>query len=188
LHCLWSDYTIYDLVSCGSIETGYRRLCGKCFNQQMARLSGLSGFEHVNFTPVGLADCTGELHKFHFRTHLFGPGVGLDAFELSDGQPAGYWFQVIGNPEEDLLALLGRLIKKIRRALLTKHLTNDEHGLQIADRLVTGRIEWDDAHDGRVPMLVIDGQEVTWEQFGRMLMSFEGWQFQLNIRDKSEEC
>jgi len=41
--------------------------------------------------------------------------------------------------------------------------------------------------DGRAPLLVIDGREVTWDEFGRMLMSFEGWQFKLNLEDKSEE-
>ena len=39
----------------------------------------------------------------------------------------------------------------------------------------------------RVPLLMIDGREISWEQFGRMLMSFEGWQFKLEIRDRSEE-
>ena len=39
----------------------------------------------------------------------------------------------------------------------------------------------------RVPQLVIDGREVSWDEFGRMLMSFEGWQFRLAIRDRSEE-
>jgi hypothetical protein len=34
---------------------------------------------------------------------------------------------------------------------------------------------------------VIDGHEITWEQFGRMLMSFEGWQFKLEIHDRSKE-
>jgi hypothetical protein len=48
-------------------------------------------------------------------------------------------------------------------------------------------IEWDDAHDGRVPLVVVDGREITWEEFGRMLMAFEGWQFKLEIRDMSEE-
>jgi hypothetical protein len=38
-----------------------------------------------------------------------------------------------------------------------------------------------------VPLLVIDGQEVSWDEFGRMLMSFEGWQFRVAIRDRSEE-
>lgn len=50
-----------------------------------------------------------------------------------------------------------------------------------------GRIEWDDTHDDRVPLLVIDGREIGWDEFGRMLMSFEGCQFKLNIVDKSEQ-
>ena len=50
-----------------------------------------------------------------------------------------------------------------------------------------GKIEWDDAHDGRVPLLIIDGREITWDELGRMLMSFEGWQFKLTVADKSEE-
>ena len=168
--------------------TGIRQLCSRCFNTEVAQLAGLEGFEHAKFEAVGLPDCTGELHEFHFRTHLFGTGVALDAFELRDGSPAGYQFQIIGDPKDDLLVLLGRLIEKMRRALSVKHLTNGEHGLQIADhQVVRGRIEWDDAHDGRVPLLVIDGREIDWDEFGRMLMGFEGWQFKLNIADKSEE-
>jgi hypothetical protein len=38
-----------------------------------------------------------------------------------------------------------------------------------------------------VPLLVIDGREVSWDTFGRMLMAFEGWQLKLEIRDKSDE-
>jgi hypothetical protein len=44
-----------------------------------------------------------------------------------------------------------------------------------------------DAHDGRLPLLVIDGRQIDWDEFGRMLMSFEGSQFKLHIADKSEE-
>jgi hypothetical protein len=177
----------YEIVNYGSVEKGYSQLCSQCFSQEVAELGGLDRFEHFNFTPVGVADCTGKTHEFYFRTHLLGPEVALDAFELRDGHPAGYQFQIIGNSEEDLLMLLGRLIERIRRALSAKHLTDGNLGLQIANQVVRGRIEWDDAHDGRLPMLIIDGREVTWEDFGRMLMSFEGFHFQLNIRDKSEE-
>jgi hypothetical protein len=178
----------YDIVNYGSIEGGYRHLCSQCFNKEVAEIAGLTGFENAKFEPVGLVDSTGEVHEFHFRTRLFGTGVALDAFELRDGHPAGYHLQIIGDPEEDLLVLLGRLIEKIRRALSTKHLTDGEHGLQIAEqRVVHGRIEWDDARNGRVPLLVVDGREIDWDEFGRMLMSFEGWQFKLSIADKSEE-
>ena len=178
----------YDIVHYGSINHGYKQLCSGCTNTEAAQLAGLKDFANAKFQPVGLTDCAGALHEFHFRVRLFGPGVALDAFELRDGSPAGYQFQIIGEPEEDLLVLLGRLIEKMRRALSVKHLISDEGKPQIADhRIVRGRIEWDEASDGRVPLLVIDGREIGWDKFGRMLMSFEGWQFKLNIADKSDE-
>jgi hypothetical protein len=177
-----------DIISYGSVEKGYRELCTRCFNTEVAESDGLIEFEHVDFTPIDLTDCDGKTHHFHFRTRLFGPGVALDALEIRDGQPDGYQFQVIGEPEGDLLALLARLIEKIRRALSVKHIREGELGVQIADhQVVRGRIEWDAAEDGRVPIVVIDGREFTWDEFGRMVMSFEGWQFKLEIRDKSEE-
>ena len=45
-------------------------------------------------------------------------------------------------------------------------------------------VEWDAAGDA--PLLVIDRREVTWDEFSRMLMSFEGRQFKLNLADKCE--
>ena len=36
-------------------------------------------------------------------------------------------------------------------------------------------------------MLVIDGRGISWQQFERMVMGFEGWQFKFEIRDRSEE-
>ena len=84
--------------------------------------------------------------------------------------------------------LLGRLLAKIRRALSVKSLVDGELGLQIGDsRVVQGMVESDRDDDGRTPLLLIDGREVTWDEFGRMLMSFEGWQFKLSLADKSEE-
>lgn len=78
---------------------------------------------------------------FHFRTRLFGPGIALEAFQLRDGNRAGYQFQVIGDPADDLLELLGRLIDKTRRALSKVHIGDGEFGLQISDHL-----EWKNPH------------------------------------------
>src|SRR6266536_1367366 len=150
--------------------------------------SGSGGIRTCEVPTGGSRRLRGECPRVSLRTHLFGPGVALDAFELRDGSPAGYHFQIIGEPNDDLLVLLGRLIAKMRRALSTKHLVDDEFGLHIADhRVVQGMVESDRDHDGRVPLLIIDGREITWDEFGRMLMSFEGWQFKLNLADKSEE-
>ena len=135
-----------------------------------------------------IADCDGVVHCFHFSTRLFGRGVSLDAFELENGHPAGYKFQIIDDPETDPLEMLAKLIAKIRRALAVKHLAPGGLGTQISDQnTVRGRIAWDDEHEGQVPMLVIDGKPITWDALGRMLMTYEGFQFKLEIRDKSEE-
>jgi len=75
----------------------------------------------------------------------------------------------------------------MRRSLSVKHLVQSEHGLQIADQTVRARIESDQTTDERMPLLVIDGRDVSWEEFGRMLMTFEGWQFRLEIGDRSDE-
>ena len=49
------------------------------------------------------------------------------------------------------------------------------------------RLEWNPDPKDDVPLVVIDGQPMTWDDFGRLLMSFEGWQFELEIRDLSED-
>ena len=177
----------YDVVNYGSMEQGYRELCTRCFNGEVASALSLDRFENVRLHPVVMTDCAGERHEFHFQWRLLGSMGVLDAFELTAGEPGGYQFQIIGEPDDDPLALLGRLIERMRRSLSVKHLVRSEHGRQIADLTVCGRIDWDGSQDGRIPMLVIDGQEVSWRELGRMLMTFEGWQFRLTIFDRSDE-
>lgn len=79
------------------------------------------------------------------------------------------------------------MIEKIRRALGNKHIEDGEYGLQIKDMVVRGSIDSDMSEAAPTPLLVIDGREVTWEQFGRMLMTFEGWQFKMELLDRSDE-
>lgn len=178
----------HDIVNYGSLEGGYRQLCGRCFNETTALHLGLLGFEHVNFEPVRMTDARGAEHEFGFRTRLFGPGVAIDAFELRDGCPTGYEFQVIGDPDDDPMELLGKLIGKMRRALALTHLEDTELGPQVNDRLVLrGIVGSDPDQDDRVPMVVIDGREISWDELGRMVATFEGWQFKLEFRDRSEE-
>lgn len=68
----------YDAVSCGSIERGYRELCTRCFNAEMASLLGLERFEHGPLQPIVMTDCAGEKHEFHFRIRLLGNVMVLD--------------------------------------------------------------------------------------------------------------
>jgi hypothetical protein len=119
---------------------------------------------------------------------LFGPGLSLEALEIRRGQVDGYEFLVIGDAREDPRELMTTLLGKIRRTLAVKHITYVSGGVAIADhRVVRGRITWDEDQDGEVPLLIVDGRPVSWAEFGRMLMVYEGWQFKLEIRDPSEE-
>jgi hypothetical protein len=177
----------YDVVRYGSMERGYRELCTSCFNAEVAGVLGLQHVEQVRLAPVVMTDCAGEQHEFQFRIRLLGDVMALEAFELKAGVPGGYQFEILGNPDDDPLPLLGRLIERMRRSLSVRYLESSEDGSHIADQTVCGRIECDASGGSRVPLLVIDGQDVSWDEFGRMLMSFEGWQFRVAIRDRSED-
>ncbi|GJH22790.1 hypothetical protein CBA19CS22_39630 [Caballeronia novacaledonica] len=136
----------------------------------------LLNFEHPSFTPLRLRDAHGDDHKFHFRSLLLGDRLSLQAFELvGDDDSAGYRFQRFGDPGSEPFALLGQLVQKIKRALATTHLVADAGGLQVAERMVRGRIEWDGVeHTGQPcePCVIIDGRRVEWSDFGAMLLAF----------------
>ncbi len=42
----------YDITSYGSIELGYRELCNRCFNAEVASALALESFENVCLHPV----------------------------------------------------------------------------------------------------------------------------------------
>jgi hypothetical protein len=178
----------FEAVHYGSIDGGYRDLCNRCFNEEVARAGGIE-FSHVQFEPLEMPDAAGIVHRFHFEVRLHGDRVALEGFELVDDGPGGYQFQVIGDAAVDLFELMARMVARMRQSLARQHVKDEApFGLHIADCLVRGRISWDEERDGQAPMLVIDGQQISWEQFGRMLMAFEGWQFKLEMLDRSEEA
>ena len=173
-------------------ETGASELCTLCFNADVAQRSGIDDFDNHPLDPVLITAADGVIHEFHLRTRLLGAIVTLEAYELKDNEPSGYQFQLVGEPDEDRFVQLGRLVERIRRTLATKYLEEGQGGLQIRDMEVKGTIEADmsdesDLWGSRMPMLVIDGRDVSWEEFGQMLMTFEGFQFKLEIVDKSDD-
>ncbi|MBG6075357.1 hypothetical protein [Polaromonas sp. CG_9.11] len=174
-------------------ESGSQEFCTKCFNADVAERSGIDNFDNHGIDPISLLDVAGVSHIFHFRTRLMGADmVVLEAFELEVGTPSGYRFQMVADPYEDRFTQLGRLVQKIRRSLAIGYLADTAHGLQIKDMEVRGHIEADLSDEGslfdsRAPMLIIDGREVTWKEFGHMLMTFEGYQFKLQIADPIDD-
>jgi hypothetical protein len=122
-------------------------------------------------------DCSGQTRHFvisYFRARL---GVGVQADEEGkDGQ--GFFFREFDATSPYLA--LGRLHGRIEKALATRHIEQREPGnFQATHRTVRGRI----SYSADQVAFVIDGQLLTLQQFGKMVETFEGFEFRLDIRD-----
>ncbi len=177
----------FESVSFGS-ENAKELLCLKCYNQTVSDMFGV-GFQHQDFPPVTLQDTDGGDHEFHFATRLLGDMLIIEALEMKDGEPDGYRFSVMGDPDEGSLKLYMSLFTRVCHALGRKHIELGNLGWRITDDdVVLARIDSDpEIEYDRVPLLVIDGKDITWEEFGRMLMTYEGFNFRLEIKDSTKD-
>ena len=127
---------------------------------------------HQTFT-----DCSGQQRDFVFSCFHTDLGFGVQAEEEGkDGD--GFFFREFDAASPYLA--LGRLRGRIREALATRHIEQPEPGdFQVTHQTVRGRIS--SAEDEVA--FVIDGHLLTLEQFGKMLETFEGFEFRLDIQD-----
>ena len=174
----------FDGVSVG-YKDGTKFMCSRCYNESIAEYLGLA-FEHVSFDPLTIEDIDGMPHTFQFRTHIFSDPLSLEALEV--GPAEGYEFSVIADAEQDLFITFQQLFERIRRELGRRHIEPDGDGYQITrEDVVRGRITDDTDSYESLPLLIIDGKSITWEELGRMVAPFAGFCFKLEIFDRSEE-
>lgn len=174
------------------VDEEYHCSCLKCYNSRMADYSD-TDFEHIELEPIILYDFEDVGHKFYFTVRHLGDRVGIEAFEINDGQRGGYEFSYIDDIEEEIFNLFAKLVERMLRGLHQKHIEWDDitDSWQITkEDVVRGTISCDlesNEYYGHPPLIVIDGKEIKWEDFGRMLMTYEGFNFKLEIFDKSDE-
>ena len=174
----------YDGVSV-EYKEGTKLLCSRCYNESMAEYLGLD-YEHVSFDPLTLQDLDGVPHTFQFRPHIFGDQLSLEALET--GPDEGYEFSVIAEAEQDLFVTFQTLFERIRRELGRRHIEPEGSGYRITQEdVVRGQITDDPDSVEQMPLLIIDGKSITWEELGRMLAPNAGFRFKLEIFDRSEE-
>ena len=151
----------------------------------MAEYLGLD-YEHVAFDPLILQDLDGVPHTFQFRPHIFGDQLSLEALEI--GPDEGYEFSVIADAEQDLFVTFQILFERIRRELGRRHIEPEGDGYRITEGdVVRGQITDDRNSFERMPLLIIDGKPITWEELGRMVAPYAGFRFKLEIFDRSED-
>ena len=173
----------YDSISVADV--GER--CYRCFNDESADRLGID-FDNTPIAPIEVTDVDGVRHRFEIRSMLVGTGHAMSAREVKNrDSEAGYRFEILGDHETDAQDLFELLRERIRQGLSVRHVQQTEHGWQLtqAHRL-SGVIEWDPETDDALPLLIVDGRTFTWDQIGRMLMTFEGFTLNAIVQDTIE--
>ncbi len=167
-------------------EDGNEQLCMDCYNKQMAGVLQVKLVPHSDSFSV--KDCNGISRLFHVTVKLDPIGIFMEAEEKRD---YGYSFAVHGELESDQTELFQKLVDKVNRGIATTYVTdhrfpNGQTIKSIKEDQVVGRLEWDQSNED-CPLVVIDGKPYTWEQLGRMVRQFEGFQFQMRFFDRMDE-
>ena len=164
--------------------------CIPCFNQEVAEGAGID-FQTPTFKPVTLKDVQGQSHVFHFLTRLCPNGVIIEAYEVIDDQRQGYeFFYLCENPMVESLHLLQTVLARANRMLAKQHIESSRWGYRLTrDKVVRGRIVSQplDSPCGGLPNVIIDGQELTWNDVGQLLAAEGGHQLKLEIKDPVDD-
>jgi hypothetical protein len=166
--------------------TDTEKLCLRCYNGLMTAELGVEAESY----PEGMTirDGEGEAHHFQIKKRLDPRNIFMEAVEKKQG---GYDFKVMGDLYTDQGELLLQLIAKAERGMAEAYVEegtfpNGQRHHSIRNGRLAGRVEWNPSTDD-VPLLAVDGKSYTWDEFGRMLMSYEGFQVKLEMLDPFEE-
>ncbi len=184
-------YSGYYIVRVRFDELGeYENLCHECSNKRMADLLGIN-LINLRKDSLTMEDIDGKEHFFKIRRQLFPQGIILEALEIKEDVPEGYSIAVDDELDCNQYDLEIKLYQKVQNELYTKYIESKEmfgeEFLSIKDDKVIGRIDYDETSEGETPLVVIGGKEYTWNQLGKMLTSYEGWQFKLEMFDFTED-
>lgn len=161
-------------------------LCMNCHNELMAEEL------EVHLEPLidsfSLKDFQGVSRQLVVERRLHPIGIWLEASEAIE---FGYKFAVHGELDCNQQELLNKLMAKARKGVATQHVESNvfpngqPYNTIIHDQL-TGVIEVDETPYG-TPLVIIDGKPFTWEEVGKMVMSYEGFQLKLKMYDITDD-
>jgi len=119
-------------------------------------------------------DFQGRERVFEYTVHDVGSGYFVKAMERRE---EGYRFAAVC--ESSPFPALGELRRKIRKRLSMRYLHKEDGHLGLYHDEAKGHISYEG--------VVIDGQFVSFDEFVSMIQTYEGFLFELNIRDLSDE-
>ena len=189
--------------TCGSSFLSYERvihllktpkesseiICSECLIKRLAKADDLK-LEEFNEKIIEVSGSGNKKHQFYICRSLIPAGIMLEAIEVKGGEQKGYKVSVIGDIDCDQKALMEALLQKIRKTLLKKYIDVEEldevdRG-QFNENEFFGSIEYDEDYHGKIPRVFINGIDYSWEEFGNILMSYEGFNFKLQIFEEED--
>ncbi|MBS4212697.1 DUF7713 domain-containing protein [Neobacillus rhizophilus] len=135
-----------------------------------------------------MKDGQGVSRTFHVERRLHPIGIYLEA---SENLEFGYKFAVHGELNCNQPELLAKLMEKVRKGIRERHVkagvfpNGQAYNSVINDRL-KGLIKHDETSEG-TPLVIIDGKPFSWEEVGKMLMSYEGFQIKIEMYDMTDD-
>ncbi|WP_017379308.1 DUF7713 domain-containing protein [Paenisporosarcina sp. TG-14] len=181
---------MYECQLCGNtdayIHFGTELLCLDCYNEKMFKKLGVKATSYPE--GVTIRDGEGKVHRLRLRKRLDPIGIIMEAnAEESDG----YQFIVHGELDVDQDELFLQLIAKAERGMAEKYVEqgqfpNGQSYNTMKNNRLAGIIAYNPDEDV-VPKLVVDGKSYTWDEIGKMVMVYEGFQIKLETLDPSDE-
>ncbi|MBY0097315.1 DUF7713 domain-containing protein [Mesobacillus maritimus] len=161
-------------------------LCIHCYNELMAEELEVDLEQLIEIFSV--KDYQGVSRTFYVERRVHPNGILLEATENVE---FGYKFAVHGELNSNQQEMLYKLIEKTRKGtgeqqVETKFFPNGQAYNDILNDQIKGLIEYDETSDG-TPIVIIDGKPFTWEEVGKMLMTYEGFQMKLTIYDPTDD-
>ncbi|WP_317645416.1 hypothetical protein [Sporosarcina sp. GW1-11] len=157
-----------------------------CYNTVMAEELGI---ELPQLPKTFVADdANGVKRIFEVEQQITGTAILLTARERWE---QGYEFAVDGEPDTNQHKLFKQLREKTTRGLSETYLetgkfSTAEPYTYVKQNHLKGVLAYDSANS-ETPLAIIDGKPYTWDEVGRMLQAFEGFQVKIAMKDLADE-
>ena len=162
------------------IVLGGEPLCDRCFDRRIAAQTGYPELPEPP-PPVMRRGADGRKHHVRYRLWRAPTGIVAEAEEVGVPVLEGYQAKVIGPHDADVAELFGRLEAQLARKLRRRDLEPGPNGPVLAGMTLAGRLEWNE--EGGPYDVIVGGRRYTWDEVGRMLEPFEGYEFEVRVMD-----
>ena len=163
---------------------GEGHFCLGCHNRKMAAQNGVDDAAFRYPAEASFTDKDGSLHFFHLTHMYIGSKIRWQAEEVG----GDYEIVTLEEANESPQAQIGRFFQKIADTLWNRTMSEYHTPLGTVHSLEEhGNIDIRYSTEKGEVCFVIDGRQVSLEELGRMLETYEGFTLQYQIRDKSED-